>query len=175
MRRRVFLILFVVQSGTIFLLVHFGRYLEGVWGSLSPETSEPTLLLLLVLAAAAAAKHILYTFHAFSVRAVLRDFLACAALFAGIREIVEADAEWAHLPLYGALYVFARLASPYDAPGRAFRGALLLCMGVNICDELLQGLHPERFFAFKDLLLNLLSALFGAVIIERYIAPTKSQ
>ncbi|MCB0330089.1 MAG: VanZ family protein [Bdellovibrionales bacterium] len=63
-------------------------------------------------------------------------------------------------PVHGVLgYLAIRYATKPHI--RILTSALLTCISVSLCDEMLQWLHPERFFDVQDLLLNGLSSLFG--------------
>jgi len=49
---------------------------------------------------------------------------------------------------------------------------ILIATGVSFVDEILQGLHPDRFFDVRDLLLNLLGTMVGALLFEPLYTKT---
>lgn len=69
-----------------------------------------------------------------------------------------------HVFLYGTLYWTCRLIDRPLFGMPVIASSFLITQVVSLIDELLQALHPERYFDLRDLLLNLVSALFGVLL-----------
>jgi len=72
--------------------------------------------------------------------------------------------ELTHLIQYGVLYTLLR---PLGRP----LPVLLLTMVTGVADELIQGLHPTRFFDLRDIGLNFSGALLGVILLEPFQHP----
>ncbi len=68
--------------------------------------------------------------------------------------------ELTHLAIYGALAIFI-LSAINGTTQRRLLAALLISCAVSLCDECLQGIHPQRFFDLRDLCFNLLGTVLG--------------
>ena len=69
-----------------------------------------------------------------------------------------------HLVLYALLTLcWKRELDRFDS---ARWGTVILASIVSLVDESFQGLHPERYFDFHDLLLNFIGSLIGLIIVE---------
>lgn len=85
----------------------------------------------------------------------------CAFLLADARY----PAKRIHVPEYVVLAFVAREAFRWRLSGFALTlaaGLAAVILGVH--DELLQGLHPDRYFGYSDLIVNTVSACAGALI-----------
>lgn len=79
--------------------------------------------------------------------------------------------ERVHLLEYALLFaVWFRVLRRFFKPRTSYGWTLLLTVLVGLCDELVQGLLPNRYFGWGDIYLNIYGALlgFGAVAILMY-------
>ena len=75
-------------------------------------------------------------------------------------------AEKTHFFMYGLLGFLAMkdTASKIQNIKMSLLIAVCFCAGVSILDELFQGLLPYRVYDIKDIILNLISTIFGIVL-----------
>jgi VanZ family protein len=108
--------------------------------------------------------------HSFRFRGIL--IFTAAASFAGALSLSHLPIEYAHIPIYGLLgfFTFGHCSSEYGTSEKSRSSiwqilrALVLCCAVSLSDEMLQGLHPERFFDVRDLWLNGCASYTGIAI-----------
>ena len=74
--------------------------------------------------------------------------------------------EYSHIATYGMLAGLVRLSFPKLPRAHAIAICLLWTQGVSLSDELLQHLHPKRFFDLRDLTLNANAVLLALLLIE---------
>jgi VanZ family protein len=102
-------------------------------------------------------------------------FLAIAAVGALIAWKSQTPEERLHLVEYGMVALVTDLALPLGWTGwRRFLAAALITVAVGWCDELIQGLLPNRHYDLHDVLLNAESgvwALLGKVVVMRVALP----
>lgn len=75
--------------------------------------------------------------------------------------------EWTHLLLYGVLSFLA--CAMCEAQGRGLQKytlALLISVAVSVLDETLQGIHPQRVFDLRDLILDLCGTVLGLACVS---------
>ncbi|MCB0318632.1 MAG: VanZ family protein [Bdellovibrionales bacterium] len=79
--------------------------------------------------------------------------------------LVQSNAEFFHIFLYAPLAIFTYFAFTFYIQKTYICKTFLYCNLISLADELLQGLHPERFFDFQDLLLNCATIAFGLSLV----------
>lgn len=106
-------------------------------------------------------------------------FLGIAAVGALIAMKSETPEERLHLVEYGMVALVTELALPLGWAGwRRFFTAALVTVAVGWCDELIQGLLPNRHYDLHDVLLNAESglwALAGKVAVSRVAPPAQNR
>lgn len=87
-------------------------------------------------------------------------------LYLGAAPFLRVPEEWVHLPEYGALGFLLHEALKADCRGakRLAAGATALLLA-GLGEELLQGISPERLFAWRDVFLNLAGGIPPFVVL----------
>ena len=151
------------QLTQIAILIPTGRTVQAALAPLvSPELAKGVLL----GAGAVYAVGLLMKLRGW---AILHLAVSLSLLWVGWR-FLAAPAEAAHLYLYGGLYLGWRLRSFYKPVTSKFLfTAGLFCLGISLIDEGLQGVHPERVFDPRDIVLNLASFGIAAWLFEPFL------
>lgn len=166
---RKYLILALIQAGFIFLLVDKGRAILAAVESAAESELFWAALLVVGLAAAVRYRSVLAQFWG-TAASRPGQTLACLLPLLPIPLLVSTSAEYVHIPLYGllALFLVQALAGPFHS---RVLPALGLTNLISVLDEFFQWLHPERFFGLTDLGINLLSSVFGVMVLHLFSAP----
>jgi len=100
-------------------------------------------------------------------------FFLPAALLTGLIVFIEPNPnKHIHVPEYVlmAWLVYAALAVDYR--GRGLAALVLACAAMlGVVDELLQGLHPQRFYGLWDMGINALAGLIGVLTVLGLTTP----
>ncbi len=161
-------ILAVLQTLLIIALVYFGRSIvTGVMESMrgGGYTYAHIYLGVTCIAAPFLAAYYVYLLKHLEVYKVVFHILWVTLLGYVAQIIMVQPVEVTHIPLYGTLAALIFLARDTQPIWPAAAKALGLTACVAIVDELLQGLHPERYGDFHDFSLNTFSALIGLSIV----------
>jgi hypothetical protein len=74
-----------------------------------------------------------------------------------------------HIPEYGLLYVLVWLAFARDRYTDEALISVFTCVVMfGVIDELLQGVHPERYYGWKDMLINAIGGLVGLLWVRAF-------
>jgi VanZ family protein len=105
---------------------------------------------------------------------LLAVLLGLAALYAAAATQSETPEERLHLLEYGGVALLTELALPAGMRGtRRFVIALVITVATGWCDELIQGLLPNRHYDLHDVALNAVSGLLA--LTGRYVIPRFGQ
>ncbi len=111
----------------------------------------------------------LYLVQTFAVERPIRSYLLlipCILLFMIIRQYEPYNNKLIHVPEYVVLAWLLYAAMAADYSGRDILVLIFACASLlGIADEIIQGIHPARFYGGKDMLTNTLSALIGVLSI----------
>ncbi len=112
---------------------------------------------------------ILYIAKAYTAKKPMRSSLvlmACVLIYFYAVYLVPYPNKHIHIPEYILLSWLVYIAI---SPSYSGKGILLLVFIISsflgCIDEIIQGLHPERFYGLKDMVINSLSALIGILSI----------
>ncbi len=89
--------------------------------------------------------------------------LAISAVIVSIIMTVEANPnKYIHIPEYVLMAWLLYQALAIDYKGRGILLLVFLCAAMlGVVDELLQGIHPQRTYGWKDMIINAASSLIG--------------
>ena len=88
-----------------------------------------------------------------------------AVAFTATLKALALPIEELHLVEYGLLGVFLFRAVRHRAsPGKAYLWGALAGAAVGLVDELIQGVVPNRYFGFHDVVVNGIGALLGSSV-----------
>ncbi|MCB0323967.1 MAG: VanZ family protein [Bdellovibrionales bacterium] len=156
----------------LFIGAQYGRALEGAYRNLIPlipyVTGLAALASIIAVAVYARTKHSLRIEH-LQFRRVLRAvavaLLGGLPLVALVESLIVAPIERMHFLKYSALtfFIYFSFASPKHIP-RLF-SAVLFAASFGSLEECAQYFHPERVYDPRDILLNGIAAVSGAVFV----------
>ncbi len=161
----------------IFLLVPLGRTLQKKLEALIAWFGFAPWLWLLILAAAVlllAAAYYHHLFRSRSVRYVAAHtmfVLALASLYALWK--TSAAIEYVHIPLFALLGALSLASQRTGSVGRKNCIAFVYGAAVSLIDEILQGLHPERVYDTRDLVLNAAGTALGLILLTPFLRSTR--
>lgn len=162
-------ILLCVHSLFLFALVPLARRLEGFFNRvvLSSRPGQAFALLIAVLSLVLILRLFWKRARKFNhSKITLLIYLGLLlALSLSISSFCIVPAEFAHLPLYALLGIFAWNSLPGCGFFKRSGYSLLIVALIGLIDELLQGLHPQRFFDWRDLALNTSGGILGLLFI----------
>lgn len=153
-----------LQVVVIILMVPYGRAVEGAvrerFGGISQ--TDPAALAAVLLSGMA----LLLFLNWKSFRSLSWMYwLALACVSSAIVYAVKLPVEAFHIVIYATL----AMSLYWPMPRISDVKCLIIINFVSIMDESLQGLHPQRFFDFRDLALNFLGCLAGLLVILPFI------
>ena len=86
----------------------------------------------------------------------------CLAIYLYIKTLQPYPNKHIHIPEYAILAWLVYWAASIDYEGRGILLLVFVCSSLLGCvDEILQGIHPARFYGWKDMLINTLSVAIG--------------
>jgi hypothetical protein len=108
---------------------------------------------------------ILYIAYGFYLKRGVRPFVSfgfCALFAYGIIHFESVQVTHFHIPEYVLLswIIFYALSLDYSGSGIFFLTFVCTAL-LGVVEELLQGLHPDRFFLVEDMAINAASAIIG--------------
>ena len=108
---------------------------------------------------------VVYTISSIKMKKVSHGLiiLAISAVIVSIIMTVEINAnKYIHIPEYVLMAWLLYQALAIDYKGRGILLLVLLCAAMlGVVDELLQGIHPQRTYGWKDMIINAASSLIG--------------
>lgn len=151
----------------IFALVPLGRNVQRGLESLFTSTVNlhlPSALIALSLIGALLYHYWRGVSRAYGIRTtLLHGVLVLTALVIGGLSIVSM-VELSHLIIYGTLGFLLWRCLNTLSTGPRVRRVFVWGSLINLADEILQGIHPERFFDLRDLWINTLGISIGLMI-----------
>ncbi len=98
-------------------------------------------------------------------RGLIHLFL-CICIAAVVFQIVEIPNKRIHIPEYVLMswLLFEALKPDYRGKGGLLL-ILVLSSLLGIVDEVVQGFHPQRYYGYKDMVVNFLSAAIGVLLL----------
>lgn len=126
------------------------------------------------LIAAGAAAALAYGLVTRPILKVATTVAICTACLAAAFAIQPNPIKSIHIPQYAILLALLFWANNCQNT-TAWRIGLGLCLQATlfgIIDELHQGLHPERYFGWRDMLINCLGGIIGWVLLTSRYSPT---
>ena len=129
----------------------------------SPEIAGKVPLMLILLLGVA------YTFLGFRMkkgRSFLGRLVPCAIIAVLLISLESNPNKQIHIPEYILMswLVFQALALDYRGKGMLILVFLITSM-LGVVDELAQGIHPDRFYGWWDMVINASSALIGVILL----------
>ena len=158
--------MFWLHLTIIFSLVPLGRTLERILRSILTEIPwlrTASLLILLVIICVTTAIYIISITNRNKKQNYWLSILLTIPITTGLL-LTGLSVETIHLVLFALLVILLTLA--YN---KNFFIAVTLATGIGVCDELLQWIHPERIFDFRDILINLCGAIIGGILSAQFI------
>lgn len=161
-------ILFII---VIFAVVPLARSIQNAFKELLQQSGVSPGAFLIMTGAAAC---LLLTWYSFQLRqkqgwrraGVMLGAISITG-FLAIKTIGTIWVEYTHILTYGLLYLLVRRGFfPKHTKLAGITRTLGTCLTVSLIDEILQGIHPARYFDLRDLLLNFLASLLGALLVE---------
>ena len=90
-------------------------------------------------------------------------------IVAGVVLLQSNPIKYIHIPEYALLYILVWLAFGNQRhSGAALLSALFCSVLLGITDELHQGFHPERYYGWKDMVVNAAGGLIGLLWVRSY-------
>lgn len=92
--------------------------------------------------------------------------IPCLIIYLGLTRFEPYTNKHIHIPEYTILAWLVYLACSIDYEGKGILLLVFLFSSLVGCiDEIVQGIHPARFYGWKDMLINTLSVLIGILTI----------
>ena len=150
---------------SIFAASVWGRQLERSFSTFIPLIAVVGVFFVLVITYAISRK----SFYLYRVRglptavlALIRTAFPVAILVAVCENIIILPLERVHFIKFSLLAIFIFASGLLNSPNRNFLAAVGCGALIGVSDEVLQLFVPNRFFDWRDILMNCLAALLGA-------------
>jgi len=145
--------------------------MPNIWDALNDMLAGKTIAILYIiysLIATAILIHILFVKKEKSFRKYILFFLFMGIIFAMVK-LVKFPAEKTHIAEYGLLgiLVYNALKVDFDRfDKRLYLSGIVICLVVGALDEIIQGILPNRYFNWSDVLLNGVSGITTLLLIR---------